>query len=99
MSIDVACEVCGDGLEIVREWTDRDGMHITVKPCDYCIEQAAKFVASGDDFPTLPGSLQRWGKNKRGQAKWVPTSGVVCIARRQCQKVAVAVKSVIKSMR
>ena len=34
MEIDIRCEECGEYLEIVKEWTDRNGINITVNPCD-----------------------------------------------------------------
>jgi len=33
MDIDIRCEECGEYLEIVKEWTDRNGINITVSPC------------------------------------------------------------------
>ena len=33
MEIDIRCEECGEYLEIVKEWTDRNGINITVNPC------------------------------------------------------------------
>ena len=33
MEIDIRCEECGEYLEIVKEWTDRNGINITVSPC------------------------------------------------------------------
>lgn len=44
MDIDIACGACGDGLEIVREWTGYDGLHITVRPCN-CQAQAVADAA------------------------------------------------------
>ena len=34
MEIDIRCENCGEYLEIEKEWTDRNGINITVNPCD-----------------------------------------------------------------
>jgi hypothetical protein len=33
MDINVSCEKCGDTLEIVREWSERSILEITVMPC------------------------------------------------------------------
>lgn len=39
MDINVSCEKCGDGLKVVRQWTDRGNIEITVMPCEYCLRQ------------------------------------------------------------
>ncbi len=39
IEIDISCETCGDGLVIVREWTDSGCLHFTVGPCEYCNEE------------------------------------------------------------
>ena len=36
MDINVSCEKCGDSLEVIREWSDRSGIEITVMPCKCC---------------------------------------------------------------
>lgn len=39
MKINVSCEKCGDGLEVVRQWAERGDIEITVRPCEYCLQQ------------------------------------------------------------
>lgn len=39
MEIIVSCEERGDGLEIVREYSDRSGVQITVRPCGCVVEE------------------------------------------------------------
>jgi hypothetical protein len=41
MKIDVRCEECGGYMEIIKEWTDRSGLNITVGPCERSIEAQA----------------------------------------------------------
>jgi len=38
MDIDIRCEQCGEYLETVKEYTDRDGLKATVNPCSECID-------------------------------------------------------------
>ena len=33
MDIEIRCEQCNTYLEIEKEWTDRNGINITVSPC------------------------------------------------------------------
>lgn len=40
MNVYIRCEKCNDELEVVQEWTDRDGLNATVYPCDSCLEEA-----------------------------------------------------------
>ena len=50
IDVDIQCATCGDSLDIVREWTDGGGLHVTVKPCTWCVEQAVETaVAEQED--------------------------------------------------
>ena len=48
MDINISCEECDDDLEIVREFTQRGIVEITVKPCFYCLEKAAQQPVAHD---------------------------------------------------
>ncbi len=37
MEIEIRCEECGEYLEVEKEYTDRNGLMITVNPCSNCI--------------------------------------------------------------
>jgi len=37
MEIEIRCEQCGKLLTIEKEYTNRDGLKITVNPCDRCM--------------------------------------------------------------
>lgn len=56
IEIEVSCAVCGDGLEIVRQWGDGSGdIYVTVEPCEYCLRQVYESrqnrgVSMGKDF-------------------------------------------------
>jgi hypothetical protein len=39
MDINVSCEECGDALELIREYSDRSGIQVTVKPCGCAVEE------------------------------------------------------------
>ncbi len=51
MDINVSCEKCKDELEIVKEYTERGSVEITVNPCVYCLDQATQQAGAVDGLP------------------------------------------------
>ena len=51
MNINVSCEVCNDDLEIVREWSERGDIEITVNPCEYCRHKSRPTHVAADVCP------------------------------------------------
>lgn len=42
MNINVTCEKHNVSMVVVREWTQRGNIEVTVEPCSECIEEAAQ---------------------------------------------------------
>ena len=42
MEIYVNCEDCNDSLEIIKDWTDFNGMNLTVRGCDSLLKLLGK---------------------------------------------------------
>lgn len=53
MDICVSCEQCNDGMEIIKEYSGRDGIQITVNLCEYCSKEIAKRMLDKyqEDYP------------------------------------------------
>jgi hypothetical protein len=39
MDINVSCELCGGYIEVVKEYSERGDIIITVKPCESCVQE------------------------------------------------------------
>lgn len=56
MQIKVTCEKHNVSMEVVREWTSRGDIEVTVEPCSECIEEAAQQGVKSDECPECNGT-------------------------------------------
>lgn len=56
MNINVTCEKHNVSMKVIREWTSRGDIEVTVEPCPDCIEEAAQQSVQADCCPVCNGS-------------------------------------------
>lgn len=65
MNINISCEKCNDGLEIVKEYSSRGDIEITVLSCEQCYVDIESIENVGDLFEAL-NNLYTHIKNNLG---------------------------------